>query len=88
MSQPLVIYWSDDPDENVLEHIAEHGVTVQEAEAVLMTCFGQREPSAAETGRWVVQGYTPAGRYLMVVFDYDPELELVIPITAYEPQSE
>ncbi len=84
MPEIVHIFWADE----VMEHIAEHGVTADEAETVLRECFDDREPSGAGTGYWVVQGYTPHGRYLVVVFDYEDKANVVIPITAYEPAPE
>ncbi len=79
------ICWLEDDDANVVEHLAEHGVSVAEFEAVLKARFNDRQPSLARSGRWVVQGHTPAGRFLMLVFDYLEAEDMVIPITAYEP---
>ncbi|NBC11439.1 MAG: hypothetical protein GVY24_06840 [Planctomycetes bacterium] len=75
------ICWLEDDEANV----EEHGVTVAEFEAVLKARFDDRKPSLARNGRWVVQGHTPAGRFLVVVFDYLESEDMVIPITAYEP---
>jgi uncharacterized DUF497 family protein len=85
MAQPIRILWSEDPDEDVVAHIAEHGVRPEEADEVISRYFDEREPSRAQTGRWVVQGFTRHGRFLVVVFDYYEAEELVIPVTAYEP---
>ncbi|MCC6681156.1 MAG: hypothetical protein IT445_09690 [Phycisphaeraceae bacterium] len=82
MAEIIHILWSD----QVIEHMAEHGVTVDEADQVLRACFDAREPSAADSGRWIVKGFTPAGRFLVVVFDDYPDLDLVVGITAYEPE--
>jgi uncharacterized DUF497 family protein len=50
-----------------LEHLAEHAVTPQEAEWVILNA--QRPyPWAAGDGRWLVWGQTLAGRFLQVVF--------------------
>jgi len=84
MPPPLHVFWSDDPADNVIEHIAEHGVTMEEVEAVLLRDFDLRVPSRAGTGRWVVVGDTPSGRRLTVVFDYYPEEFLAVPVTAYD----
>ena len=85
MPEPLHVFWSDEAEDDVVAHLDEHGVTTDEAESVLRACFEQRQPSRAETGRWVVRGYTPDKRFLIVVFDYYPDEHLVVPVTAYEP---
>ncbi len=79
------ILWdlADDPDGNV-EHIAEHGVTVDEAEEVLRSAKDVHASNSS--GRPFVFGYTSAGRLLAVVFDVIEEKPLsVYPVTAYEP---
>jgi uncharacterized DUF497 family protein len=88
MAVPIRILWSDDPEDDVVGHLAEHGVTIREAEEVLTRYFDDRDLSRAGTGRWIVQGFTRAGRYLVVVFDYYEDEDLVIPVTAFEPQDE
>jgi uncharacterized DUF497 family protein len=88
MSRPISILWSDDPEENVVEHVRDHGIEPDEADEVITAYFDQREPSRAGTGRWVVQGYTTKGRYLIVVFDHYVDADLVVPVTAYEPTKE
>lgn len=84
MAEITYIFWSD----QVIGHMAEHGVAVDEADAVLRERFDHRKPSDAGTGRWVVAGFTSAGRFLVVVFDYYPEEDLVVGVTAYEPGAE
>lgn len=84
MPEPIQIIWSDEPDGNVA-HLAEHGVTVDEADGIIRRYFGDRQPSRSRPDRWVLQGYTAAGRYLVVVLDYLEDLDTVIPITAFEP---
>ena len=76
------IIWddSDDPDGNV-EHIAEHDLTADDVEHVL------RNPSDAGTSRSTgfptVWGYTPDGRFIIVVYETVTENALRV-ITAYE----
>ena len=70
-----------------MNHLAEHGVNPDEAEFVLRKYFDDRERSRSNPKRWVVQGFTPAHRFLAVVFDYLQDMDIVIPITAFEPES-
>jgi len=79
--------WDESEGGNV-EHIAEHGVDRDEVEHVLRTCFNARSRSRSNPAYWVVKGFTPAQRLLVVVFDYVREAHAVIPITAYEPEPE
>ena len=79
------ILWDldDEPDGNV-QHIAEHGVTVEEAEAVLRDPRS-RSARSRRTGRPQVFGWTPTGKFITVVWEEvhdDPRL--IYPITAYE----
>lgn len=72
------IIWTD----RFLEKIAEHGVSQDEVEWVLM------EPAVEDfsrsTGLPLARGLTEAGRPLVVVFRWIDEIT-VEPITAYEP---
>jgi len=76
----LEVIWTDGPDGNIT-HLAEHGISPEEAQDVL------REPVATDvsrsSGRPIVFGTTRSGRRLAVVFErIDPIT--VYPITAYE----
>lgn len=79
------IVWDldDDPEGNV-QHIAEHGIDIEEVEEVL---FAADEVAASESsGRPITFGYTQTGKYIAVVFEIVDEDPLVIyPVTAYEP---
>ena len=77
----LWIVWDDenDPLGNV-QHIAEHGLTTDEVEAVL------NDPNSADrsdsSGRPCVFGFTPAGEYIIVIFESIDE-DSIYPVTAY-----
>jgi uncharacterized DUF497 family protein len=76
----LIIWDGDDPDGNV-QHIAEHGLSVEEVESVLL------EPSSTEgtsrsSGRPMVFGWT-TGCFIAVVFEWRSDNPPVLdPITA------
>ncbi len=80
--QFLRIRWDDeaDPDGNV-QHVAEHGLTIADVEHVL--ALATREGVSRASGLPAVWGYTPAGEYIIVVFER-PEPDAIYPITAYE----
>jgi uncharacterized DUF497 family protein len=80
------IVWDldDDPDGNV-QHIAEHDVTKEEAEQVLLDPDSVFETSRS-SGYPLAKGYTDAGRYLVVVYEKIDDAS-VRPITAYEPDN-
>ena len=78
------ILWDldDDPDGNV-QHIAEHGITVEEVEDVL--CAAEEVVASHSSGRPITFGESSTGKYLAVVFDIVDEDPLsVYPVTAYE----
>ena len=70
-----------------MDHLRDHHVLVEEAEWVLTAHFARREPSRSSDYS-LVSGYTRAGRFLIVVFDYVAESSTVIPITAFEPEGQ
>ena len=77
----LWIIWDEenDPFGNV-QHIAEHGLTTDEVEAVL------NEPDSADSsnssGCPCVFGFTPAGEYIIVIFESIDE-DSIYPVTAH-----
>lgn len=76
------ILWDDesDPTGNV-EHIAEHGLTIDDVEHVLLN--PTREGSSKSSGLPVVWGYTPDDRYIIIVYD-EVDAATIRVITAYE----
>ena len=77
----IEIIWddADDPAGNV-RHISEHGLTVGEVEFVLEN--PETETTSRSTGRPCCFGYTPAGEYIIVVYE-QIEDDAVYPVTAY-----
>lgn len=63
------IIWDleDDPDGNV-HHLLEHGVTIEEAEDVLLDRESSRAPSRS-SGLPTAFGWTSMGRHLAVVYE-------------------
>jgi uncharacterized DUF497 family protein len=80
------IMWDldDDPEGNV-QHIVEHGITVEEVEDVL---YDAEEVFASHSsGRPITFGEASTGKYIAVVFDVIDEDPLTVyPVTAYETQ--
>lgn len=78
----ISIIWDDedDPQSNV-EHIAQHELTIDDVEHVLLapTSTGV----SRSTGLPVVWGYTPDGRYIIVVYEEADEAAIRV-ITAYD----
>ena len=79
------IVWDleDDPDGNV-RHIAEHGITVDEAESVLRDPRSQSARSR-RTGRPQVFGWSHTGKFITVVWEeVNDDPRMIYPVTAYE----
>ncbi len=74
------IIWNDDPGGNV-EHIAEHGLTREDVEAVI--CNPLEKTISRSSGRPVATGYASDGRLILVVYEEFDDVT-VYPVTAYE----
>jgi uncharacterized DUF497 family protein len=76
------ILWDepDDPDGNV-QHIAEHGLTMDDVEEVLSNPTS--EGTSASTGRPCIWGYTLEGIYIIVVYE-EIDQDTIRVVTAYE----
>ena len=76
------IIWDheDDPDGNV-EHIALHELSIEDVEGVLLAPASRG--ISRTTGLPVVWGYTPEGRYIIVVYEEVAEAAIRV-ITAYD----
>lgn len=74
------IVWSFEPGGNV-EHIAEHGLSPEDVEAVL--CDPLETTISRSSGRPAAAGYTLDGRLVLVIYEEIDDCT-VYPITAYE----
>jgi hypothetical protein len=75
------ILWNfEDKDGNVA-HIAEHDLTPEDVNAVLMD--PEETGVSRSSGRPIAFGYTPDGRYICVVYEEVDQLTLY-PVTAFE----
>ncbi len=72
--------WDDEPDGNV-EHIAEHDLTPADVEEVFFNPIDHDFSRSSDLP--IVFGYTPDGRYILVVYDEISDF-VVYPVTAYE----
>ncbi len=70
----------DDPAGNV-QHVAEHGITREEVEEVLLNPDGIE--SSRSSGRPIAFGRTSTGRVIAVVYEEIDEVT-VYPVTAFE----
>ena len=80
--QFVSILWDDDdnPEGNV-QHIADHDLTTEDVEYVLE--HPTSEATSDSTGRPCVFGYTPAGEFIIVIFE-EVAGDTIYPVTAYE----
>jgi len=74
------IIWDDEPGGNI-EHIEEHGLTVDDVEHVLAS--PESAGASRSTGRPCVFGTTPDGRPIIVIYEV-VAADTIYPITAYE----
>ena len=78
---PLTIIWDDGEGGNV-EHVAQHGLTPDEVDDVLLDS-GSTFDRSRQSGLPAAFGRTGTGRYIVVVFEeIDPDT--VYPVTAYD----
>ena len=66
-----------------VEHVEEHGLEPEEVDHVLSN--HESTGTSHTSGRPCVFGYTPDGRYIIVVYE-EADADTVIPWTAYEVQ--
>ncbi|MEZ6132046.1 MAG: hypothetical protein R3C59_25570 [Planctomycetaceae bacterium] len=76
----LEIIWDDKPGGNV-EHIAEHDLMPEDVEEVLFNPLAH--DTSRSSGLPIVFGFTPGGRYILVVFEKISDV-MVYPVTAYD----
>jgi len=81
----VTILWDldEEPDGNV-QHVAEHGLTKEEVETVLLNPKNEVAESDS-TGLPATFGWTDTGRHIIVVWENvfdDPRT--IYPVTAYE----
>lgn len=76
----IEVIWTDGPDGNI-GHIAEHGIAPDEVEHVLARPVETDVSDAS--GRPIAFGYTPAGRFIAVVYEPIDDVT-VYPITAFD----
>ena len=80
-----IVAWDaeEDPKGNV-QHIAEHGLTVEEVEEVLLN---ERNPvgESRSSGRPITSGETSSGKRIVVIWEEALDNPMIIrPVTAYE----
>ena len=74
------IIWDNLPDGNV-EHVEEHDLSIEDVEHVLD--HYESAGTSRSTGSPCVFGFTPDGRYVMVVYE-EVDADTIRPRTAYE----
>ena len=74
------VLWTDGPNGNI-EHLAEHGVSPQEAHDVLASPIATEK--SRSSGHPIAFGYTRHGRQLAIVYEMIDDVT-VYPLTAYD----
>ena len=74
------VLWNPEPNGNIA-HITEHGLTPEDVETALFQPVGR--DTSRSSGRPMVYGFTPDGRYIVVVYE-EIDSSTLYPITAYE----
>ena len=78
----LHVIWDDyDNPEGNVQHIAEHGLTIEDVMHVLDNPLDKR--TSRSTGRPCCFGYTPGGDFIIVIYE-QVNVETIYPVTAYE----
>ncbi len=79
------ILWDlEDDNEGNVQHLREHGVTIEEAEEVLLDPESSRAVSRS-SGLPTAFGWTSTGRHVAVVYELVDEDPLTLrPVTAYD----
>ena len=79
------ILWDlEEDNEGNVQHLREHGVTIEEAEEVLLDPGSSRAVSRS-SGLPTAFGWTSTGRHLAVVYELVDEDPLTLrPVTAYD----
>ncbi len=82
MPRNIEFIWDleDDPNGNV-QHIAEHDLTIDEVEDVVLN--PESTGTSQSTGRPFSRGYTATGRYIIVVYE-EIDVDVICVVTAYE----
>lgn len=75
------IVWDESLPHGNVAHLAEHGISPEEAEDVLMNAAARER--ARSSGRWIAFGRTSAGREIAVVYEMI-DLITVLPVTAFD----
>ena len=84
MTEVSIIWDGADDADGDVQHIAEHGITVEEVEEVLLDRDSE-DTISRSSGRPITFGYTASGRYLAVVWEHiDDDPLTLYPITAYD----
>jgi uncharacterized DUF497 family protein len=84
------VIWDDlaNPSGN-RQHVRDHGLTEDEVESVLLDDDVSVKPNRSRPDHCLVSGYTYTGRYIEVSWEIlDEKLQVIRPITAFEPSDD
>jgi uncharacterized DUF497 family protein len=75
------VIWDEDSNpDGIVQHIAEHGLTVEDVEFVIQNPAD--EGRSRSTDRACCFGYSPSGDYIIVAYD-QMDGDTIYPVTAY-----
>ncbi|HEY2412964.1 MAG TPA: hypothetical protein VGI40_12010 [Pirellulaceae bacterium] len=81
-----IIWDLDDEPEGDAHHIAEHGISAEEVDEVLLAA--EEVIASQTTGRPITFGQTSTGKHIAVVFEVVLDNPLTVyPVTAYETEA-
>jgi uncharacterized DUF497 family protein len=75
------IVWDESLPNGNVAHLAEHGISIAEAEEVLMHAIGRERSRSSH--RWVAFGRTSEGRDIAIVYEVLDAIT-VLPVTGFE----
>ena len=81
MSYLQILWDEDDNPEGNVQHIAEHGLTIEDVEFVIENA--ESESVSRSSDRPCVFGTTPCGEHIIVIFE-ELKDDIIYPVTAYE----
>lgn len=70
-------FWTDE----IIEHLAEHGVAPDDFERVVQRPLDVRKSQSSDLP--AAFGYTEDGRYIIAIYDFIDDMT-ILPVTAYE----
>jgi uncharacterized DUF497 family protein len=85
LGDAMVLWDAEGDEDGNVEHVADHGLTIEEVEDVLLNPFNAVGISRT-SGRPITMGWTETGRYIHVIWEVVCDKPRCIKVrTAFEP---